>query len=254
MLPPYGAVNPNFLSLQLLAEPFQYVLNKMATGLTAKGIKAAKLMRLPIALPPLAAAFSLSAFANSDSNSFSTSDLNLLNLQQGIDAANILVNSLTGVVNPSTPDKHSLPVAKINTMADILAGCVRTTGASIACNTLFAAARSPGAAYPTNTFQAALAIAENVNQNVGTIYSLLPAPASVAFQPTLTSSPTDWAIIPATIPTVTTIQPVSTQIYSNGATSINIHVNCNSACGIVELRYDGQDRFSAAPVDSNGDY
>lgn len=51
---PYAAVNPNFLSLQLLAEPFQYVLNKMATGLTAKGIKAAKLMRLPIALPPLA--------------------------------------------------------------------------------------------------------------------------------------------------------------------------------------------------------
>jgi type I restriction enzyme S subunit len=51
---PYGAVNPDFLSLQLLAEPFQYVLNKTATGLTAKGIKAAKLTRLPIALPPLA--------------------------------------------------------------------------------------------------------------------------------------------------------------------------------------------------------
>jgi len=51
---PYGAVNPDFLSLQFLAEPFQYVLNKTATGLTAKGIKAAKLTRLPIALPPLA--------------------------------------------------------------------------------------------------------------------------------------------------------------------------------------------------------
>ncbi|HTF65088.1 MAG TPA: restriction endonuclease subunit S [Edaphobacter sp.] len=51
---PYGAVNPDFLALQLLAQPFQSILDKTATGLTAKGIKAAKLKRLPMALPPLA--------------------------------------------------------------------------------------------------------------------------------------------------------------------------------------------------------
>jgi type I restriction enzyme S subunit len=51
---PYGAVNPDFLALQLLAEPFLSILEKTATGLTAKGIKAAKLKRLPIAVPPLA--------------------------------------------------------------------------------------------------------------------------------------------------------------------------------------------------------
>ncbi len=51
---PYGAVNPDFLALQLLARPFQSLLIKTATGLTAKGIKAAKLRRLPIAVPPLA--------------------------------------------------------------------------------------------------------------------------------------------------------------------------------------------------------
>ena len=50
----YGAVNPDFLTLQLLAEPFQSILDKTATGLTAKGIKAAKLRRLPVAVPPLA--------------------------------------------------------------------------------------------------------------------------------------------------------------------------------------------------------
>jgi type I restriction enzyme S subunit len=50
---PYGAVNPDFLTLQLLAEPFQTILDKTATGLTAKGIKAAKLRRLPVAVPPL---------------------------------------------------------------------------------------------------------------------------------------------------------------------------------------------------------
>lgn len=50
----YGAVDPEFLVLQLLAEPFQVILDKTATGLTAKGIKAAKLKRLPVAVPPLA--------------------------------------------------------------------------------------------------------------------------------------------------------------------------------------------------------
>ena len=38
----------------MLAPPFQLILEKVATGLTAKGIKAAKLKRLPIAVPPLA--------------------------------------------------------------------------------------------------------------------------------------------------------------------------------------------------------
>jgi type I restriction enzyme S subunit len=40
--------------LQLLAKPFQDLLNKTATGLTARGIKGAKLKRLPLAVPPLA--------------------------------------------------------------------------------------------------------------------------------------------------------------------------------------------------------
>jgi type I restriction enzyme S subunit len=51
---PYGAVDPDFLVLQLLAKPFQDLLNKTATGLTARGIKGAKLKRLPLAVPPLA--------------------------------------------------------------------------------------------------------------------------------------------------------------------------------------------------------
>ncbi len=50
----YGGISTDFMVLQLLAEPFQFILDKTATGLTAKGIKAAKLKRLPIAIPPLA--------------------------------------------------------------------------------------------------------------------------------------------------------------------------------------------------------
>jgi type I restriction enzyme S subunit len=50
----YGALIPEFLTLQLLAVPFRNILWKTATGLTAKGIKGAKLKRLPVAVPPLA--------------------------------------------------------------------------------------------------------------------------------------------------------------------------------------------------------
>lgn len=49
----YGAVDPAFLVLVLNAPHFQSVLGATATGLTAKGIKAAKLKRLPIPVPPL---------------------------------------------------------------------------------------------------------------------------------------------------------------------------------------------------------
>ena len=50
----YGALDPHFLVLQLLSEPFQFILDKNGTGMTAKGIKASKLKQLPIVVPPLA--------------------------------------------------------------------------------------------------------------------------------------------------------------------------------------------------------
>jgi type I restriction enzyme, S subunit len=53
-LRPYGTIDPDFLVVQLTAAPFQKILENTATGLTAKGIKAAKLKRLPIAVPPIA--------------------------------------------------------------------------------------------------------------------------------------------------------------------------------------------------------
>jgi type I restriction enzyme S subunit len=49
----YGALDPSFLVLQILSDQFQFILDKNGTGVTAKGIKAAKLKQLPIAVPPL---------------------------------------------------------------------------------------------------------------------------------------------------------------------------------------------------------
>lgn len=50
----YGALEPSFLVMQILSDQFQFILDKNGTGMTAKGIKAAKLKQLPIAVPPLA--------------------------------------------------------------------------------------------------------------------------------------------------------------------------------------------------------
>lgn len=50
----YGAMDSDFLVLQILSERFQFILDKNGTGVTAKGIKASKLKQLPIAVPPLA--------------------------------------------------------------------------------------------------------------------------------------------------------------------------------------------------------
>lgn len=52
-LRPYGGLSSDFLVLQLLSESFRAILEDTATGLTAKGIKSAKLKRLPFAVPPL---------------------------------------------------------------------------------------------------------------------------------------------------------------------------------------------------------
>ncbi len=49
----FGGLDPRFMMLQILSPPFQNILDFTATGLTAKGIKAAKLKRMPFAIPPL---------------------------------------------------------------------------------------------------------------------------------------------------------------------------------------------------------
>jgi type I restriction enzyme S subunit len=50
----FAGFDPRFVALQINARPFQELLDFTATGLTAKGIKAAKLKHLPFAVPPLA--------------------------------------------------------------------------------------------------------------------------------------------------------------------------------------------------------
>ena len=51
---PYGKINTKFLMFALMSDVMQSLIDTHATGMTAKGIKAAKLKPLPIPIPPLA--------------------------------------------------------------------------------------------------------------------------------------------------------------------------------------------------------
>lgn len=53
-LQPYGEVNTKFLMYALMSKPMQLLIDRHATGMTAKGIKASNLKPLPIPIPPLA--------------------------------------------------------------------------------------------------------------------------------------------------------------------------------------------------------
>jgi streptogramin lyase len=104
-------------------------------------------------------------------------------------AAN-LVNTATGVAYTTTPAGNAVvPQTTINTIANILAGCVNTTGS---CGTLVAVAQGASGKAPTDTATIAIDIAHYPGYDVGILYSLVPA--SPAFLPQLTKQPNDFTI------------------------------------------------------------
>lgn len=116
----------------------------------------------------------------------------------GITNAFTTIKSLINIPNsnmpgPGLPANGTAPIAEINTLADILAPCVNSSGAGAPCSTLFAAATPSGGSAPTNTLDAMLDIAHNpATVNVAGLYSI--ATPTSPFQPTLSSAPTDWTL------------------------------------------------------------
>jgi hypothetical protein len=111
--------------------------------------------------------------------------------------ANHLLNTAVGTVpGAGLPDGYTVPVAEINTVADVLAACVNSAGGIAGdgsrCGLLFAAVRPVSSPAATETIGAALQMAKNETNNVGGIFNLFSADAP--FQPTLSSAPAAWAI------------------------------------------------------------
>jgi streptogramin lyase len=99
----------------------------------------------------------------------------------------------TGLALAETPAGNgTAPQSKVNTLANIVAACVNSTGPdSTACSTLFANTTGGGMP-PTDTAAAAINIAHNPGLNVATLFGLQTA--SGDFQPMLSAAPSDFTL------------------------------------------------------------
>jgi hypothetical protein len=147
-------------------------------------------------LTTVASVWALSRFMSSYS-SLGTSPTNSVGVANAFNSVSTVVNLSTGSVpGPNLPSGATLPVAEVNTLADILSACINSTGGSAgdgtACGNLFAAATPTGGSAPTDTIGAALDIARFPTNNVAALYAV--SPPAAPFQPTLPSSPTNFLI------------------------------------------------------------
>ena len=148
-------------------------------------------------LTTVASIWALSPFMTSIAN-IGTSATNSQGLLNAFAAVNKVVNIGSGSFpGPALPANATLPIAKLNTLADILASCINSTGGTSGdhsgCGNLFAAATVNGVA-PTDTITAAMNIAQHPGSSVN---ALLAIPSiNDPFQPIVsaTSPPTDWTI------------------------------------------------------------
>src|SRR5208337_3882533 len=103
-----------------------------------------------------------------------------------------LENPQTGMALATTPAGNgTVPQAEIDTLANILAACVNSTGpSSTPCTTLFDNAATTGFSpvIPTDTATAAVNIAHNPGANIANLIALQGS--SPPFVPFLSATPT----------------------------------------------------------------
>ncbi|HWG18858.1 MAG TPA: NHL repeat-containing protein [Acidobacteriaceae bacterium] len=105
-----------------------------------------------------------------------------------------LVNPATGVALATTPEGNgTVPQAELNTLANMLAACGRTSGAnSSECSTLFNAAVNANGVAASDTATAAINIAHAPANAVASLYGL--AGVGPEFSPRLTNAPPDFTL------------------------------------------------------------
>ena len=141
----------------------------------------------------VASVYALAGFINPATGQIGASSSNSIGLANAFRTVSNLVDLSTGQALTITPAGNgAVPQAEINTLADIIAPCVNSSGSGPECTALFAAATPSGGSAPTNTLQAVYNIATHPAQQVGTLFGLF-SPNS-PFQPTLPSAPNDWTL------------------------------------------------------------
>jgi hypothetical protein len=106
--------------------------------------------------------------------------------------ASYYANTSTGTVpGLNVPAGMTVPVAQIDTLADILASCMDTAGGVVGdgstCGTLFATAMPVGETAPVNVIDAGRNIANNPTANISGLFALVAPTAP--YQPTLEAMP-----------------------------------------------------------------
>ncbi|MDQ2925100.1 MAG: hypothetical protein M3R43_06035, partial [Acidobacteriota bacterium] len=115
----------------------------------------------------------------------------------GISNAFATVNNLVdisggGALATTPAGNGTPPQTEINTLANIIASCVNSAGASsVPCTALFANAAN-GSTQPTDTVTAALNIAHSPASNIANLFALQTAAAP--FAPTLSAAPNDFTV------------------------------------------------------------
>lgn len=150
----------------------------------------------------VAAVYALNQFLGADGRNPGTSAANATGLGNAAGIAADLANVQSGQAETSLPigANGTLPSATLNTLANILSGCVNSSGpASTQCSTLFAAATPPSlaqntASAPSTTLQAALNIARNPGNNVAALFGLATANQPFESPAPLSSAPGDWTL------------------------------------------------------------
>jgi streptogramin lyase len=165
----------------------------------------------------VAGAYALSAFMSAP-NSLGTSPANATGLTNAFATVNKLVDVSVGL----SPGKGlaagtAVPSSKLNTIADIIAGCVNSTGGLAGdgsnCGTLFANSTSSSGVAPTDTITAALNIAKYPGSNVSTLLGI-SAGISAPFQPT--TVPADFVLAIKYAPISTFSTPSAAALDASG--------------------------------------
>ncbi|HWW96926.1 MAG TPA: hypothetical protein VNY74_04485 [Edaphobacter sp.] len=180
----------------------------------------------------VASVYALAGFIDPSTSQIGASASNSIGIANAFKTVSNLVNIATGQSLATTPPGNgTAPQAEINTLADIIATCVNSSGSGPECAALFAAATPSGGSAPTNTIQALFNIATHPAQQVGALYALF-SPTS-PFQPTLPSAPNDWTIHV----TYTASGSSQTGIAVDG--SGNVWIANNFTSSVTELATDG---------------